>query len=77
MKKFKYITRCDFGSISRKTVLSRHYNLKSAINGYKKIFNIYHRIHNWTVWLEEVKDKNILNIINEKNFFQSNRCDYI
>jgi len=75
MKEYKYITRCDFGEgYCREDVLSRHGTLKSAISQYGRLWKIYHRIHKWKVWLEEVTDKDLLKLINRTDFFKTGKC---
>ena len=54
-KDVKVIMFCDFGEPGRQDALARHYSFKTAANQYKRLWGIYHRIHGWKVWQEEVK----------------------
>jgi len=58
MKKPVAITYCDFGKEGRKDEIRKHYSFKSALSGYKKIWDIYHRLSGWKVWQEEIKEIN-------------------
>lgn len=54
-KDVKVITYCDFGEEGRKDVLVQHRNFSTALRQYKKLWDVYHRIHGWKVW-QEVQD---------------------
>ena len=46
------LTYCDFGTPGRRTVIGRHFSLTSAHNQYKRLWDIYHRLHHDKVWQE-------------------------
>ena len=54
MRKVIAITYCDFGQAGRADNMGNHYSFKGALSGYKKVWDIYHRIHGWKVWQEKV-----------------------
>lgn len=54
MRKVIAKTYCDFGEAGRVDELCKHYSYKGALSQYKKIWDIYHRLHGWKVWQEAV-----------------------
>ena len=53
--KYKVITYCDFGVDGKKQELAKHKTFKTAVNQYRRLWDVYHRIHGWAVWQEEIK----------------------
>lgn len=54
---YEYQTKCDFGVNGREDIMGRHRTMKTALNQYGRIWEIYHKIHGWKVWLEAIKVK--------------------
>ena len=52
---YKVVTLCDFGTPGRRTIIGRHKNMTTASNQYARIWKIYHKLHGWKVWQEEIK----------------------
>jgi len=51
----KVLTYCDFGTPGRRTVIGKHFSFASAVRQYKRLWDIYHRLHHYKVWQEGVK----------------------
>lgn len=48
------VTMTDFGQPGRRSEIGRHYTLAAAGRQYKRIWDIYHRLHGHKVWQETV-----------------------
>ena len=58
MKKMRKVvarTYCDFGEAGRETEIGIHYTFKGALSQYKRLWDIYHRLHNSKVWQKAEK----------------------
>lgn len=69
---YRYVIRCDFGNSNRKEILSRHETKKSALNRYSKLWNVYHAIHGYKIWLDKICTKEGLKILNRNDFYNYN-----
>jgi Na+-transporting NADH:ubiquinone oxidoreductase subunit NqrC len=60
-RKIKAVTLCDFGDVSRRHVLRKHFSKETAKKAYNKIRSIYYGIHGWRVWQETLPCKIVIN----------------
>lgn len=59
--KCKAVTLCNFGNANRRDILQKHISKDTAKKAFRKIQNIYHRIHGWRVWQETLPYQTIIN----------------
>ena len=53
---YKVATFTDFNQPGRRAVIGRHKTFGTAATQYKRIWNIYHRLHGYRVWQEVITD---------------------
>jgi len=58
-KLYKVMTFCNFGDTGRRSVLSKHKSIATAMRQYPRLWDTYGKLHQWKVWQEMVCEANL------------------